>query len=148
MKKSLKRILCAMLVLVFVFANANVAFAVDYIPKTMVYNPPMFYSSTTTTTSSVDLSVYITDVEAFQADILEQLKVDTTGELDVSKYNVPGSYEYFVALCNLIRDESPELFRINPAGYFSCSYYNTISSIGVEYLLTIRHTFNKNMNFF
>ena len=133
MKKSLKRILCAMLVLVFVFANANVALAVDYVPKTMVYNPPMFYSSTTTT-SSVDLSVYITDVEAFQADILEQLKVDTTGELDVSKYNVPGSYEYFVALCNLIRDESPELIRINPAGYFSCTYYNTISSIGVEYL--------------
>ena len=132
MKKSIKRIICAVLVLVCLFANANVAFAVEYLPKKIVYNPPLFYSAET---SSVDFSSYITDVEAFQADILEQLKVDTTGVIDVSKYNVPATNEYFYALCSLIRDESPELFRINPAGAIGGTMIgDKIVSIEPQYL--------------
>ena len=140
MKNKFKSILCLVFVAVLIFSNANVAFALDYIPKTLEYQPELFYS---TETNTIDLSQYITDVEAFQADILAQLRVDTTGKLDVSKYNIPGDYEHFVALCNLIRDESPELFRISPAGNFSTSYYNTITSISVEYLFDTPEEFNK-----
>ena len=94
MKNKFKSILCLVFVAVLIFSNANVAFALDYIPKTLEYQPELFYS---TETNTIDLSQYITDIEAFQADILAQLRVDTTGKLDVSKYNIPGNYEHFVA---------------------------------------------------
>ena len=127
MKKSLKRILCAMLVLVFVFANANVALAGNNIVLSSELIEPELYN-TASNGSFDNLEKYIGDIDEFQRYVLDSIMVDDSnltdennrGYIDISEYNIPYTEELFAELSNLINNESPELFRIKAAGV---SYY-------------------------
>ena len=127
MKKTFKRTLCGIFVLVFMLANANVALAGNNIVfSSELIEPELYY--TASNGSFDNLEKYIGDIDDFQKYILENIMTDDSnltdknyrGYIDVSMYNIPYSAEMFAELANLINNESPELFRIKAAGI---SYY-------------------------
>ncbi len=127
MKKTLKRALCGVFVLVFMLANANVALAGDMIVfSSELIEPELYY--TASNGSFDNLEKYIGDIDEFQKYILDNIMTDDSnltdknyrGYIDISKYNIPYSEAMFAELANLINNESPELFRIKAAGI---SYY-------------------------
>ncbi|MBE6748434.1 MAG: hypothetical protein E7557_04295, partial [Ruminococcaceae bacterium] len=139
MKKTLKRTLCGVFVLLFMLANSNVAFAGNIIKFSTDLESPVLYNSVEVQTNI--LEKYVGDIDDFQAYILEFIKTDVpqkdTSIIDLSKYNLPYNEEVLTALYNTIWYESPELFRINQTGV----QHNliTINSLIVNY-----HYYNVN----
>ena len=131
MKKSLKRILCAILVLVFIFANANVVLAADVFEIKPKFVSPTLYASSEEVALAAALPF---DEEKFQAYLLEQLKVlpadeECIVEIDISQFKIPYTDENYQALFNLIWYESPELFR---AQSLAVGGYDTFNTLYVE----------------
>ena len=130
MKKSLKRILCAMLVLVFIFANANVAFAAELKYPEVKLSYPKLYNSTAI--GILDFENCI-DVAKFNAYMVEQLKLDdcVNGSdyvhVDVSEFKIPSSMSNSIS--EFIWYNSPELFNISGMNYTLNSTREYISSI-------------------
>ena len=130
MKKSLKRILCAMLVLVFIFANANVAFAAELKYPEVKLSYPKLYNST-----AIDILDFenCIDVAKFNAYMVEQLKLDdcVNGSdyvhVDVSEFKIPSSMSNSIS--EFIWYNSPELFNISGMNYTLNSTREYISSI-------------------
>ncbi|MBE6815509.1 MAG: hypothetical protein E7522_08710 [Ruminococcaceae bacterium] len=130
MKKSIKRILCAMLVLVFIFANANVAFAAELKYPEVKLSYPKLYNST-----AIDILDFenCIDVAKFNAYMVEQLKLDdcVNGSdyvhVDVSEFKIPSSMSNSIS--EFIWYNSPELFNISGMNYTLNSTREYISSI-------------------
>lgn len=130
MKKSLKRILCAMLVLVFIFANANVAFAAELKYPEVKLSYPKLYNS-----AAIDILDFenCIDVAKFNAYMVEQLKLDdcVNGSdyvhVDVSEFKIPSSMGNSIS--EFIWYNSPELFNISGMNYTLNSTREYISSI-------------------
>lgn len=130
MKKSIKRILCAMLVLVFIFANANVAFAAELKYPEVKLSYPKLYNS-----AAIDILDFenCVDVAKFNAYMVEQLKLDdcVNGSdyvhVDVSEFKIPSSMSNSIS--EFIWYNSPELFNISGMNYTLNSTREYISSI-------------------
>ena len=86
MKKSLKRMLCSVLVLVFLFANANVAFAGELMYPDAKLSYPKLYDSTKTSVVGIEDAF---DVKAFNTYLVEQLKVVDEGDINISQFKIP-----------------------------------------------------------
>ena len=128
MKNIFKRILCAVFVLVFMLANANIALAADVIEVKPKMVSPTLYASSEAVESASSLPI---DVDEFQSYLLEQLKVlpadeECVVEIDISRYNIPYTDENYQALLNLIWYESPELFRAQSLGVGGYDIFNTL----------------------
>ncbi|MBR2876973.1 MAG: hypothetical protein IKC01_07535, partial [Clostridia bacterium] len=74
MKTTLKRVLCSVLVLVFMFANANFALAGEYIEVNKPRLSPTLHKATRS--STVDITEYVGDTEEFQQYIFSQIMTD------------------------------------------------------------------------
>lgn len=122
MQKKLKFVLCFILVFSFLFAVPSVAFAVEEevsIDTELMTCELHNAISIGGVGSSVDLNDYIPDLVAFKNDVLRQFMVDDSnlsdpegyGYLDLSKYKLPANADLYVAICEFIWYESPELFR-------------------------------------
>ncbi len=126
MKKSIKRILCAMLVLVFIFANANVAFAVELKYPDVKLSYPKLYNSTMFDATEYSKTF---DVSAFNDYVVSKLKtvdaVEKSATIDISEFKIPVSD--IMAIEYLVWYNSPELFNINGLGFSdNGSYYTTM----------------------
>ena len=126
MKKIFKRVICAMLVILFVFSCANVAFAGDIIVYNSEIIEPELYN-TASNGSFDNLEAYIGDIEEFQKYILNCLMTDESnlggstgrGNIDISMYNIPADDAIISELMNLLWYESPELFRLSGSMIYS-----------------------------
>ena len=124
MKKSIKRIICAVFVAVFIVSNVNTAFASNIVlMDSEIIEPELFYTASNNSFDSIEN--YIGDIDEFQEYILECILIDNSnltskdsrGKIDVSKYNIPYNDIIKNELSNLIYYESPELFRIQKIGF-------------------------------
>ncbi len=112
MRNTIKKVICSLLVMVFIVSSANVAFAVEFeYPERQLMYPKRYNASLT----NVDgLNAYF-DLNEFNDYMVEQLyMVDGTiekGVIDLSQFSIPGSKTEDMA--ELIWYNSPELFPIN-----------------------------------
>ena len=130
MKRILKRALCGVFVLLFMFANANVALAADVFEIKPKFVSPTLYASSEEVALAAALPF---DEEKFQAYLLEQLKIlpadeECIVEIDISQFKIPYTDENYQAVFNLIWYESPELFR---AGSLGVSGFGTLETLYV-----------------
>ncbi|MBQ5884477.1 MAG: hypothetical protein IIW72_08110, partial [Clostridia bacterium] len=112
MRNIIKKVICSLLVMVFIISSANVAFAVEFeYPERQLMYPKRYNASLT----NVDgLNAYF-DLKKFNDYMVEQLyMVDGTiekGVIDLSQFSIPGSKTE--DMVELIWYNSPELFPIN-----------------------------------
>ena len=124
MKNTLKRVICAVFVLVFMLANANIALAGDVIVFSSEFIEPELHN-TASNGSFDNLEMYVGDIDEFQKYILDCIMTDNSnlangnqiGYIDISQYNIPYNDATSIELSKLIWYESPELFRIDSIGY-------------------------------
>ena len=116
MRNVFKRVVCAVSVLIFMFANANIALAGDFIVFSSEVVEPELHL-TASNGSFDNLEQYIGDIDEFQKYLLECILVDDSnltnengrGYIDISQYRIPYTETMRTELFNLIWYESPEL---------------------------------------
>lgn len=155
MKDIFKRVFCAVCVLIFMFVNANIAFAADFIVLSSDILEPELHK--TASNGSYDsLEKYIGDIDEFQEYLLECILVDNSnlthtngqGYIDISEYKIPYSEILSTQLFNLIWYESPELFRINGGLGFKYTLSGTLVALTPIYSIEKAEDFQKQYNAF
>ena len=150
MKNILKKLICVVFTLTFMFANANIALAGDFIVLSSEVLEPELHK-TASNGSYDNIEQYIGDVDDFQDYLLECILADNSnltnangrGYIDISQYRIPYTETMRTELFNLIWYESPELFRINGGLGFKYTLTGMIVALTPIYTIEKAETFQE-----